>query len=193
MSELSHLYVIEFENGTIKVGRSSDIATRINHHKATGAALGVPVSRVWQSEAHENSHDSENRLLAALPASCSGREWFREVLFNDVIKVAENIVELSTDPEMYFKRLHDAVKIVEAHTGTRVCLTPRDTSRFNLDIQKYFIWDESAFLMSSVAFEHYVQRGGSLAQKHFVSELENQGVIRKRSNDGSRLYGIALK
>lgn len=193
MSELSYLYVIEFENGTVKVGRSSNISTRISDHKSTGAALGVPVSRVWQSDAHEHSYDSENRLLAALPSPTSGREWFREVLFNDVVQLAEGIVELSTDPEMYFKRLHEAVKVVEAHTGTKVRLTPRDTSRFNLNVTEYFVWKEDAFVMSSVAFDHYVQRGGTLPQKSFISEMESQGARRKRVNEGTRLYGIALK
>jgi hypothetical protein len=189
MSELEYLYVIEFENGTVKIGRTEDKASRISDHRTTGASLGVPVVRTWISDAHEASTETERALLERLPSPAYGREWFRDVSFNEVVAFAEDVVQLTTDMELYHKRLVEAVRFVEGHTGRKINLRVA----LPLEVTHYFALNDASYVMSSTAFEHYLQRGGQLTRKNFLLALEQAGIVRRRFNDGARLYGIALK
>lgn len=189
MSSLEYLYVIEFGNGTIKVGRSANIEHRISSHKTHGEALSVPVRRVWVSDAHEDSVYSESRLLQALGTPSHGKEWFRAVMFDDAVRAASDAVQLSTQPELYNKRLVEAKRLVELHTGRRININP--VQRVN-DVVKHFLFDPERWMMSSTAFSHYRASGGGLLQKEFISALEKEGVKRKRCNEGTRLIGIYI-
>lgn len=194
MSDLGYLYVIEFQNGTIKVGRASDAMRRVAQHKATGAALGVPITRTWVSPAHENSEDTEKRLLEQLPESQFGREWFRDIDFVFARDLALNLTQPHTDAEKYNERLREAKELLEAHTGGKLRIVLPENGEANLEhIKKYFVFgNPDKYLLSSKAFSHYRQSGGQMTQKKFLLALDEIGVVRKRGMDGSRLYGIEI-
>lgn len=91
---MSGIYVLEFSDGTLKVGRSNNCAHRIETHRKNAATFGIKVEQQWTSKAHVNTHDTE----AALVAYCHQRaketirvEWFHGLEFSKVVAHAETL------------------------------------------------------------------------------------------------------
>lgn len=57
------IYVVEFSNAIIKVGRTANPQRRIATHSATAEPMGVHVDRVWLSEVHANFEANERGLI----------------------------------------------------------------------------------------------------------------------------------
>lgn len=189
MSNLGYLYVIEFSNGTVKVGRSDTPQNRIASHRHAAQAFGARVQRVWVSDGHEHSNLTEAKLLERLPEPLCGNEWFDTVMFDDAVKTASLLTLASTDEELYNKRLMEAARVIEAHTGCKVKLSLEE--KVSLDVELYFTFSDG-YVMSSDAYRHYINCGGKLNQKKFLDALASCGVERRRAYDGSRLYGIEI-
>lgn len=189
MSKLEYLYVIEFQNGTVKVGRTTNPDKRLSDHRSTGKALGVPVTRAWVSDAHEGSEATEQMLLNVLGQATEGREWFREVMFLHAVERATDIVQADTEPAVFAKRLREAQDLLEAYTGRKFSVTPPKRGQ---DVLSFFELNEDARIMSSQAFEYYQSKGGVLSQKQFVAALEQEGIRRRRTTYGTQWTGIAI-
>ena len=80
-AELGCCYIILFNNGFIKGGKSGDFGKRYKAHKARAAALGISVKKAFYPEPHTAYHSNEKRLLSALSAVSEARvgEFFRGV------------------------------------------------------------------------------------------------------------------
>lgn len=85
-SEPGHLYLVQFDNGVIKAGRTSDLAARNNAHVKDAGRFGLSVVNRWNSEVIRDVFDMEQRLLAVLATigsqTSAGREYFRGVPFS---------------------------------------------------------------------------------------------------------------
>lgn len=85
--KMSSLYVIEFDQGTIKVGYSASPAKRVAAHITQAAQFGIGVSNQWISDLHPFGYKLE-RTLVWWCASCAtpvyGAEWFKGLDFEEV-------------------------------------------------------------------------------------------------------------
>ncbi|MEV7624138.1 GIY-YIG nuclease family protein [Actinoplanes sp. NPDC089786] len=79
------LYVIGFDTGVIKAGRTSDLDRRTGEHRRAAARFDVSAVPVWTSEYIQDSDEGERMLLGRLGTigqrTNAGREYFRGVPF----------------------------------------------------------------------------------------------------------------
>lgn len=101
----AYVYVIEFSNGTVKVGRSSMPEFRIQQHQRDARAFGFDLSRVWLSEAHADAKATELALIrecSAMAGITSGarREYFNgSLVFGFAVSAAQMLaLEYSAVP-----------------------------------------------------------------------------------------------
>lgn len=94
---MGSLYVCEFSNGTIKVGRSIDPVTRIANHADRVSCVGIDLvqSRVFGCFGSDAYSESELiRKCAATAEGIRGNEWFEGLEFDAVCLWAERCAEL---------------------------------------------------------------------------------------------------
>lgn len=86
---------MQFDNGVIKAGRTSDLAARSSAHTKAAGRFGLSVANRWYSELIRNAPRMEQRLLAVLaamgPHTPAGREYFRDVPFSVARHQAVNL------------------------------------------------------------------------------------------------------
>lgn len=99
---MSHIYVIEFSCGLIKVGKTRNPKSRISTHASTVRIVsGAEISREWVSIAHTNNSENELKLINFCSSKfgngkSKGREWFNGCSFDEVVIYAEKL-EYSQD------------------------------------------------------------------------------------------------
>lgn len=59
---MKSLYLIEFSNGTTKVGVTQDVKKRISHHRSHARSFGITISQVWASEPHASAENNESAI-----------------------------------------------------------------------------------------------------------------------------------
>ncbi|MEU6072513.1 hypothetical protein [Micromonospora sp. NPDC047074] len=81
-----HLYVLQFDNGVVKMGRWTDPRARNERHARDCGRYGLTIARRWVSDEWKSAHWAEQQLIANLtkigsrtPAS---REYFRDIPFS---------------------------------------------------------------------------------------------------------------
>lgn len=57
-----HVYVIAFDNGIVKVGRTQDLPNRLRTHKGDGRKFGITVTDSWASPLHVEWEMNEETL-----------------------------------------------------------------------------------------------------------------------------------
>lgn len=92
----SHLYVIAFDSGTIKVGRAADVTARLGTHRREAARHGVSVIAEWYSApcGEWAAMRYEQRLLDACASRGTlraGQEYFSGLDFEEVRVLAETL------------------------------------------------------------------------------------------------------
>lgn len=83
-----HIYVAEFDQGTIKVGMSVDPRARLRTHALDAARFQISITRRWISLSHADAAASEKALIrwcAARASAAGGREWFSGLDFEEVM------------------------------------------------------------------------------------------------------------
>lgn len=194
MSNIGTLYVYELDNGTVKVGRTSQPDTRMAKHTAAAKAHGRVIQRYWSSQPHENSDASESVLIDMMKLDATGvigREWFLGVSFVRATEYAEIAVLRVVDDAEYYTRLMDAVTLVESHTGKQLGVIIR-SAEYSNEVLNYFQQDEASEIGSASAYRFYRDNGGNLTQKQFVAALESAGYKRRRTSEGMRVRGLAF-
>lgn len=98
MINFSHIYVIAFEGGTVKVGRAADVAGRLATHRRTAACFGLGVTAEWHSPrcGYRISARYERQLVefcASRGVLRGGHEYFGGVEFSEVQRFAETLIE----------------------------------------------------------------------------------------------------
>jgi hypothetical protein len=90
-----YLYVIQFSSGTVKVGRATWPAQRLNDHRRYGWAFGVVIWRVWISAQHPSCEVTEDRLIRFAASIATGdrarREFFHGADFDQLVRYAESL------------------------------------------------------------------------------------------------------
>lgn len=84
------LYVIEFDNGTVKVGRSTQPTVRIRQHGANADVFGIAISQTWTSDPVGNLTETEAAALDAvrpLARRVVKSEWLQGVSFDTAVKL----------------------------------------------------------------------------------------------------------
>lgn len=86
------LYVIEFSNGVIKVGRTNDPITRVKAHRERVACMGVQQVDVVHFICEDNAVGREAWLIAECSMRATVRhqnEWFEGLAFDEVRELAK--------------------------------------------------------------------------------------------------------
>lgn len=97
-----YVYVIEFDNGTIKVGCTSNPQSRVSAHVRSAASFGIVLTRQWVSPLHEGHQETEKQLISLAEQFGSvsgGTEYFTGVDFTKLIERAEKLSFPSVDTE----------------------------------------------------------------------------------------------
>jgi hypothetical protein len=89
-----YVYVVEFDSGLIKVGRTEFPRSRIAMYATHAAAFGVRPTRGWLSPMHEDPRPTEAALIAAsvdLGGTPVGREYFNDLAFEEIATRAASL------------------------------------------------------------------------------------------------------
>jgi predicted GIY-YIG superfamily endonuclease len=93
--ELASLYVVEFDQGTIKIGYSTNPELRMQNFASHGAVFRIRVLRHWVSEPHMGACLNEKTLIEwcrKRAVEVSGKEWFYGLEFDEVKKAIQQMV-----------------------------------------------------------------------------------------------------
>jgi hypothetical protein len=88
------IYVIEFSNGTVKVGRTQDHDRRVAAHRSQGKKFGAVITDQWSSPEHAEWRQNESRLIDIakdLGGTVAANEYFTGVSFADVVARAQEL------------------------------------------------------------------------------------------------------
>lgn len=80
-----YVYVIEFDNGTVKVGQSKAISSRLRMHKQNARGFGLKMTRHWVSPRHCGWLENEEvlkRIARELGGEATTPEFFTGVSFD---------------------------------------------------------------------------------------------------------------
>lgn len=94
MSGGGYVYVIEFSNGIVKVGRSQDIVSRLRAHGSAARNFGIEVTRRWESPCHlgwQQNEDALKRLTSELGGEPLTAEFFSGVDFDALVEKAREL------------------------------------------------------------------------------------------------------
>ncbi|MCG5462910.1 hypothetical protein MED01_001023 [Micromonospora sp. MED01] len=90
-----HLYVLQFNNGVIKVGRTADPRTRNVRHERDCGRYGLTIERRWFSGEWAGAHWAEQQLITILAKigrrTPAGREYFQDVAFSIACEQARQV------------------------------------------------------------------------------------------------------
>jgi hypothetical protein len=89
-----YIYVIAFDNGTVKVGRTGDKKVRLNAHKSDARRYGLTVTNSWVSPLHTEWHANEDalkKIAAGLGGTPLKAEYFSGVSFAAVADQAAGL------------------------------------------------------------------------------------------------------
>jgi hypothetical protein len=98
----AHIYVLGFESGIVKVGRTAAPDRRIGLHKHHGEAYGNPLVHTWLSGPHAGAIKNETALIgfcAKRARNSGGREYFTGIPFETVRDYASSLEFLRGDRE----------------------------------------------------------------------------------------------
>lgn len=96
--EGGYVYVTEFSDGTVKVGKTMAPPRRLAEHTSAAARFGISVTRTWTSFQHRDYDQTETLLLIGLSRSHDRRgatEYFcSSGAFESGVRAAEDILFL---------------------------------------------------------------------------------------------------
>lgn len=131
------VYVIEFSDKTIKIGRTRDLAQRSASHQRDGEKFGLEVVRKWGSRAHRDYGSTEISLkqFASQKARLQGgKEYFVGLDFNAAVRFVESLnLRPSTAEEIAIYEKESAEKsrkLMELVTQAG----PRPSTHFSISI-----------------------------------------------------------
>lgn len=138
---MSHLYVVEFSSGHIKVGRSIDPKSRIAQHEARVACLGAALLN-WQAfECTGNVARAESMLIEWCRERATERfksEWFLGLRFECVTTIAGDIASLPLRDDgrgcmNIFQSTREALNLSQEELGTGLGLSQGAISHWECD------------------------------------------------------------
>ncbi|HWB36857.1 MAG TPA: hypothetical protein VHA75_12605 [Rugosimonospora sp.] len=112
-----YLYAIEFTDGMVKVGTTSEPIKRIGSHARMGSRFGVGVGRVWISPPHADNFKTEAELVFVASRLASGvrhREYFTGCQFDLLVGQARQISFPPIDAEASQARARDLIEVAKS-------------------------------------------------------------------------------
>jgi hypothetical protein len=88
------VYIIEFDNGTVKAGRTVEPPKRLANLIATSSGFRIHASRIWLSPAHADYCDNERRILEwarARAGSVQKNEYFTGLSVRETVEFANSL------------------------------------------------------------------------------------------------------
>lgn len=96
-----YVYVVEFSDGTTKVGRTKNPDKRIDHHRRDGEKFGILIEKVWCSSIHRDYEATEAGLIRYAIGAGKGQggyEYFTSLKFDNAVRFVEKLdVRSSTE------------------------------------------------------------------------------------------------
>lgn len=90
-----HIYLIEYQDGFVKVGRTADPRNRVESHWIDARKFGYQITRMWVSKTHANYVENEKEAIMhcnEFGEQKYGKEYFSgEDLFDQVLPSLENL------------------------------------------------------------------------------------------------------
>ncbi len=96
MIDDGYLYVVEFSSGVVKVGKTTHPKSRLASHAKHAEIHGAEIRRSWTSQRHHGCSASERELIkfcSARGRRTAGREYYRDLSFDDAARYAELLVQ----------------------------------------------------------------------------------------------------
>ena len=96
-----HVYVLAFDNGTVKVGQTQNASQRMGTHKSTARGFGLSVTGEWVSPLHTGwraNEDALKAIAADLGGTVTGQEYFSGVDFAAVVEKAQELTFTAPEP-----------------------------------------------------------------------------------------------
>lgn len=93
-----HIYLIEFSEGTTKVGFSTKPEKRLSQHASGVAGFGIGITRSWVSEAFDSASTAESVLISWCALNCAKHrksEYFTGIDFTDAVEWAKGLTSMS--------------------------------------------------------------------------------------------------
>lgn len=89
-----YVYLVQFDSGAIKVGRTQNPATRLKAHAASARAHGVKIAAQWVSQPIGNSRQNERRLIDLCNdkfVAVNDGEYFIEAQVSEILAYSETL------------------------------------------------------------------------------------------------------
>jgi hypothetical protein len=146
-----YVYILGFDNGTVKVGSTSNPRDRVAALVGHAEGLGVTLVDYWISGAHEAHQATERRLLAAARGQAEAvrrQEYFTGVGFAALVSCAQ---KLPWGPPVAIRK---RVQVAHANPAMDGAWLRRQRERIGLSK------DQMAQTLSiSAAYLHQLERG----------------------------------
>lgn len=139
--DLARLYVLAFNTGVVKVGRTKLIQTRFTNHISMAAVHGAEPAGAWVSRPHANAASNEMHLIQYCARAAKARvaaEYFRGIQLDDVVGRAEQLT--------YYSSHDDWAAALEA---TRLSVPATRTTRVGGHDEALFRGDVLVMLMTA--------------------------------------------
>ncbi|MEV8457694.1 hypothetical protein AB0467_34345 [Streptomyces sp. NPDC052095] len=97
-----YVYVILFNSGTIKVGRTMNPGVRLKNYATHGRPHGISVVSQWLSQPHQLARQNEEELIAFCKArftSLNDGEFFADADATEVVAHAEKLTTGGNRPD----------------------------------------------------------------------------------------------
>lgn len=98
-----YIYVVQFNSGIVKVGRTMNPATRLKSHATGGRPHGISVSAQWLSQPHLRAKRNEHLLIAFCKdryQSVNDGEFFVDAEPSEIVAYAERLNVSAGGPEV---------------------------------------------------------------------------------------------
>lgn len=108
-----YLYIILFENGVLKAGRTQKPAKRIPNHASNAASFSTTIEKVWVSCHHDNYTSNETLLMSRIAANAkkqNKREYFEGISFDDAVALASKLSFAAVDFDAHEARTAESIE-----------------------------------------------------------------------------------
>lgn len=106
-----YIYVVEFNNGSLKVGRTANPRARLAHHRDHAKSFGIVCLKGWISPLHEEQVSNERDLISLMNrrgGRARRREFFAGVQFKDAVAMARTLPFTPVDSERHLREAEEA-------------------------------------------------------------------------------------
>jgi hypothetical protein len=161
---MSYVYIIEFDGGLVKVGRTNNPKNRIAAHAGNVRSVsGYKIINHWVSVKHSNYSENEANLINFCSAKFdknegSGREWFVGCDFDSIVSYAKCLhYSIETEEEKildevktkaYLDRIYGSAE--EKNDKQKLTICYECAIKLELFIRES-LWVEVKFLMLTKA------------------------------------------